>query len=88
MSIDSFATWISTKRRPGFGLVGRARYVPTQRHPRRQGPMAPKAPHFAPTAKRVISLFMQGGPSQVDTYDPKPLLAKLHGQHPPDELRR
>ncbi len=50
------------------------------------GPMAPKAPHFAPTAKRVISLFMQGGPSQVDTYDPKPLLAKLHGQHPPDSF--
>ena len=36
-----------------------------------------------PTAKRIISLFMQGGPSQVDTFDPKPLLNKLHGQHPP-----
>ena len=35
------------------------------------------------TARRVISLFMQGGPSHVDTYDPKPLLAKLDGQHPP-----
>ena len=31
----------------------------------------------------MISLFMQGGPSQVDTFDPKPLLDKLHGQHPP-----
>jgi hypothetical protein len=50
------------------------------------GPMAAKAPHFAPTAKSVISLFMQGGPSQVDTYDPKPLLAKLHGQHPPESF--
>src|ERR1041385_3422261 len=50
------------------------------------GPLAPKAPHFAPTAKSVISLFMQGGPSQVDTYDPKPLLAKLHGQHPPESF--
>jgi len=49
-------------------------------------PLAPKPPHFPPTAKRVISLFMQGGPSQVDTYDPKPLLAKLHGQHPPDSF--
>jgi hypothetical protein len=48
--------------------------------------MASKAPHFAPTAKSVISLFMQGGPSQVDTYDPKPLLAKLHGQHPPESF--
>src|SRR5215813_3693618 len=49
-------------------------------------PLAPKQPHFPATAKRVISLFMQGGPSQVDTYDPKPLLAKLHGQHPPDSF--
>jgi len=46
-------------------------------------PMSPKKPPLASTAKSVISLFMQGGPSQVDTYDPKPLLAKLHGQHPP-----
>ena len=38
---------------------------------------------FPATAKSVISLFMQGGPSQVDTFDPKPLLTKLHGQHPP-----
>ena len=50
------------------------------------GPLAPKPPHFRPTATRVISLFMQGGPSQVDTYDPKPLLAKLHGQHPPESF--
>ncbi|MBM3765918.1 MAG: DUF1501 domain-containing protein [Acidobacteria bacterium] len=44
------------------------------------------APHFPAKAKRVISLFMQGGPSQVDTFDPKPLLAKLHGQHPPESF--
>src|SRR5215469_4318027 len=49
-------------------------------------PLAPKPPHFPATATRVISLFMQGGPSQVDTYDPKPLLARLHGQHPPDSF--
>src|SRR5580765_3233637 len=50
------------------------------------GPLAAKAPPLRATAKSVISLFMQGGPSQVDTYDPKPLLAKLHGQHPPDSF--
>jgi len=49
-------------------------------------PLAPKKPPLPATAKSVISLFMQGGPSQVDTYDPKPLLAKLHGQHPPDSF--
>src|SRR5437764_8702072 len=52
----------------------------------RVSPLAPKPPHFPATAKNVISLFMQGGPSQVDTYDPKPLLAKLHGQHPPESF--
>src|SRR5512134_302415 len=46
-------------------------------------PLAPKKPPLRATAKRVISLFMQGGPSQVDTFDPKPLLNKLHGKHPP-----
>src|ERR1700720_2583740 len=49
-------------------------------------PLAPKVPPLPATAKSVISLFMQGGPSQVDTYDPKPLLAKLNGQHPPDSF--
>src|SRR5215467_14112972 len=43
-------------------------------------PMAPKPPHFAAKARNVIFLFMQGGPSHIDTFDPKPLLAKLHGQ--------
>ena len=37
-------------------------------------PLAPKPPHFLPRAKRVIFLFMKGGPSHVDTFDPKPLL--------------
>src|ERR1044071_806554 len=49
-------------------------------------PLAPKTPPLPATAKSVIPLFMQGGPSQVDTYDPKPLLAKLHGQHPPESF--
>jgi hypothetical protein len=46
-------------------------------------PLAPKSPPLKASAKRVISLFMQGGPSQMDTFDPKPVLNKLHGQHPP-----
>lgn len=43
-------------------------------------PLAAKKPHFAPRAKHVIHLFMNGGPSQVDTFDPKPALEKLHGK--------
>jgi hypothetical protein len=51
-----------------------------------QSPLAPKTPPWPASAKSVISLFMQGGPSQVDTFDPKPLLAKLNGQHPPESF--
>src|SRR6266498_1849368 len=43
-------------------------------------PYAPKPPHFKPRATAVISLFMGGGWSQVDTFDPKPALAKYAGQ--------
>jgi hypothetical protein len=45
-------------------------------------PLAPRAPHFAPKAKHVIQLFMPGGPSQVDTFDYKPMLEKHQGQRP------
>ena len=41
-----------------------------------------KPPHHAPRAKSVIFLYMDGGPSQVDTFDPKPMLEKYHGQDP------
>ena len=43
------------------------------------GPMAPRRPHFAPRARNVIFLYMDGGPSQIDTFDPKPRLKIEHG---------
>jgi uncharacterized protein (DUF1501 family) len=46
-------------------------------------PLAAKRPRFPARAKHVIFLFMQGGPSHIDTFDPKPLLNKLHGQPMP-----
>jgi hypothetical protein len=49
-------------------------------------PMAPKAPHFAPKAKRVIFLFMAGAPSHLELFDNKPQLAKFDGTLPPPEL--
>jgi len=52
-----------------------------------RGALAPKPAHFAAHAKRVVHLFMNGGPSQVDTFDPKPQLDKLHGQPLPSSLR-
>lgn len=49
---------------------------------------ASAATHFRPRARRVIHLFMNGGPFQADFFDPKPLLAKYEGQRPQEvELR-
>src|SRR4051794_20610503 len=48
--------------------------------PRSVDPLTPKKPHFAAKAKHVVHLFMNGGPSQVDTFDPKPALEKYHGK--------
>jgi hypothetical protein len=45
-----------------------------------------KQPHFAPRAKRVIHFFLNGGPSHVDTFDPKPMLTKYAGQPVPSNL--
>src|SRR5918999_3928096 len=45
-----------------------------------RNPMAPKPPHFTPKAKSVIWLFMEGGPSHIDLFDPKPELQRLAGQ--------
>ena len=49
-------------------------------------PFAPKKPQFAPKAKSVIVLFMDGGPSQVDTFDPKPALDKYNGKPFPTKV--
>lgn len=51
-------------------------------------PMAPRPPHFPPKAKNVIYLFMAGAPSQLDLFDPKPAMRKLHGQPVPDSLMK
>jgi hypothetical protein len=46
-------------------------------------PLAPRTPHFPGRAQRVVHLFMNGGPSHVDTFDPKPLLDVYHGRELP-----
>ena len=50
-------------------------------------PLVPKQPHFGGSAKRVIHIFANGGPSHVDTFDPKPSLEKWHGKEIPLQLR-
>ncbi|MDX1981082.1 MAG: DUF1501 domain-containing protein [Bryobacteraceae bacterium] len=67
----------------GFGLLGLAGLMPGQT--RAAGPMEPRPTHFAPKAKHVIFLFLNGGPSHVDSFDPKPALEKYHGQEMPEK---
>ena len=61
--------------------------APKKRQPA-VSPLNVKAPHFAPKAKRVIHLFMNGGPSQIDTFDPKPLVSKLDGKPLPGSIKK
>jgi uncharacterized protein DUF1501 len=68
------------------GLLGREAQAAAKPQP--AGPLAPKSPPFAPKAKRVIFLFMHGGPSQVDTFDPKPALKRDNGKPYPGEKPR
>src|SRR5438094_941724 len=68
----------------GFGAVALSALL--QKDARAAGPAAapaPPGPHYPPRAKSVIFLFMEGGPSHLDTFDPKPLLNRLAGQHLP-----
>ncbi len=68
----------------GFGSVAFASLVAQQRAQAAAGnPLAPKVPPKVARAKSVIFLFMAGGPSHMETFDPKPLLNKLHGQKRP-----
>lgn len=68
----------------GFGLLGLAAFAGARSA---EGALAgPKLPHFAPRAKRVVFLFLNGGPSHVDTFDPKPALKQYEGQQPAGKL--
>src|SRR5437763_3215547 len=80
----------------GFGMLGLANLLGPQTlgaatpadSVSTNSPLAPRAPHFPGRAKRVIHIFANGGPSHVDTFDPKPALARLHGQPlPMDNLK-
>jgi hypothetical protein len=64
----------------GFGYLALASLMAEQAAAESQNPLSAKAPHFTPKAKRVIFMFMQGGPSHVDTFDYKPQLATDDGK--------
>src|SRR5690349_3671650 len=66
------------------GSIARAAeaFAPAARGAGAANPLAPKFPHFAPKAKRVIYMFQAGAPSHLDLFDNKPELAKRNGQLP------
>src|SRR5262245_29633958 len=70
-------TLASLLQRDGCFAAGPAQFV---------NPLAPKKPHFPAKAKRVIYLFMAGGPSQLELFDYKPKLADLDGQPCPESF--
>jgi len=71
----------------GFGAIAFAAMLQKEAVAAAVNPLAPKPPHMKdPKAKHVIFLFLAGGPSHIDTFDPKPLLNKLHGQKRPKEF--
>ncbi|MEM7013684.1 MAG: DUF1501 domain-containing protein [Verrucomicrobiota bacterium] len=73
----------------GFGSVALAAMnAPQQLQAELPNPVAAKIPHRFGRAKNVIWLFMEGGPSHLDLFDPKPLLQKLAGQSLPDSFER
>ena len=61
----------------GFGMLSLAGLLGAESP---ANPLGPKTPHFTPRAKRVIFLFMHGGPSSIDTFDPKPRLIQDDGK--------
>ncbi|MEN9576062.1 MAG: hypothetical protein RL514_3917 [Verrucomicrobiota bacterium] len=79
----------------GFGMAALASLLKqdsllgnevTHHASRTTNPLAPQTTHFAPRAKRVIFLFMSGGPSHVDLFEPKPELVRLAGQPIPESF--
>src|SRR6202140_4033910 len=65
----------------GVGLLGLRALMAAETAP--VNPLAPKTPHFAPKAKRVIFLLMHGGPSSIDTFAPNPRLKPDNGKPVP-----
>ena len=72
----------------GFGMMAFAGLVGERAVADYTNPLAPKQPHFAPRAKRIIYACMRGGPSHVDTLDYKPALAEYDGKEAPEQKGR
>lgn len=77
-----------TRTGTGLGLLGLHTLLSSAAEPAGQpsfSPLASRQPHFPARAKHIIHIYLNGGPSQVDTFDPKPLLSKYDGQPLPSD---
>jgi hypothetical protein len=91
--------WVQRSRRDfltstasGIGLVALASMFQDQgllaAEPDVANPLAPRSSHFAPKAKACICIYLEGAPSQMDLFDPKPKLKELHGQALPESFTK
>ncbi|MBI1325834.1 DUF1501 domain-containing protein [bacterium] len=71
----------------GLGMLGLHALMADDSGASIASPLAPKSPHFPAKAKRIIHIYLNGGPSQVDTFDPKPMLAKYDGKPLPSDSK-
>ena len=93
MTLQQFQA-IQTRRRffqstaAGLGTIALANLLEAEGRTPIANPLAPKKPHFPAKAKRVVFLFMEGAPSQMDLFDPKPELQKWHGKPLPPSMTK
>ncbi|MDQ1470803.1 MAG: hypothetical protein QOJ99_2283, partial [Bryobacterales bacterium] len=91
---DSHFRQIQTRRKffreaaGGIGTIALAQLLQGETAKSGADPLAPKKPHFPGKAKNIIFLFQEGGPSQLDLFDPKPELAKWDGKPLPDSITK
>ena len=80
-----------TRMGTGLGMLGMVGLLSDEGRllagPGESSPLAPRQPHFPAKAKHVVHIYLNGGPSQVDTFDPKPLLAKYDGKPLPSDSK-
>ncbi len=88
MNDSSFLSRRDALQRMGFGFGALAASDLLANPSALESPLSPRLPHFPAKAKRVIHLFMNGGPSQMDSFDPKPSLRKLDGKELPDSIKK
>ena len=72
----------------GLGMLALASLLQEEGLLAAESASSPRGPHFAPKAKRCIFIFMEGAPSQIDLFDPKPKLKELDGQKLPESLTK